>query len=208
MPRNFGDTVRHVEVQRRPPSGGGHETQPWVGVDHDGVTDRRKQGRVVHAVRVEVAVREVDPAFVRPSTDGGELAVRPHEVADDRAVVRAVVGDAVPRRDHVVEPEEVGERLHEVVRRRRREHQETSFTPVLVDDRPCPRLHPVQEQLRGLLRGLVDDRLAPAARDSRGLPGEGHARQGLPDPVEQAVEQVLAGDRPVRDHAGIPQRAR
>ncbi len=192
------DTVRHVEVERRPATGRRDEAKPRVGVHRDRMADGGQERRVVDAVGVEVAAREVDAVLVGPLAHRSELAVGPHEVADDRAVVRAVVCDAVTGRDHVVEAEQVGERLHEVVGRRRREHEQAALSPMLVDDRPGPRLHPVEQQLRGRLRGLVHERLPPTPRDVRGLAGQRHAREGLADPVEQPEEQPLARDRAAR----------
>ena len=76
---------------------------------------------------------------------------------------------------------------------------------MLVEERAGERLHAVDEELGGLLRGFVDHRLPPALRHVRGLAGERHARQGLADAVEQAVDQALAGDRPARDDPGVAQ---
>ena len=59
---------------------------------------------------------------------------------------------AVAGGDHVVEPERVGERLHQVVRRRGGEHERATRLAVLVEDRPGERLQAGGERLGGLDR--------------------------------------------------------
>ncbi len=193
-------------MERRPPTCRRDEPQPGVGVHRERMAHHREERRVVDAVGVEVAARKIDAVLVGPLAHGGELAVRPHEVADDRSVVGAVVRHAVAGRDHVVEAEQIGERLHEVVRRRRGEHEQTAFAPMLVDHRPSPRLHEVEQHHRGRLRRFVHQRLPPAPRDVRGLASQRHARERLPDAIEQPVEQSLARDHAARHHPRLAER--
>ena len=103
----LGDAGGHVEVQRTATGAAeANELQPRVGVDRDRMPDGRQQRGVVDAVGVGLALRQVDAVLVGPRAHRGELAVRPHELADDRAVVGAVVGHAVAGGDDVVETEQ------------------------------------------------------------------------------------------------------
>ena len=113
-----------------------------IGVDHDGMSDRRQQRRVVHAVGVGVALGEIDAVLVGPVANRFELAGRPDERPGERAVVGVAVAlDAVPGRHDVVEPQPIGERLDEVVRRRRRQHDRTTGLAMRLEHRLGERLH-------------------------------------------------------------------
>ncbi len=158
---DLGDTGRHIEVQRRPAAERGDGPQAWVGVDGDGVLDRRQQRHVEVAVGVGPAVGDVDVVLGGPVLDRGQLALAPDEVTGDGAVVVAV-GLAVPGGDHVVESETVGERLHQVVGRRGGHDDLAAGVVVLGDDREGEGNDLVDEGVGGDLAGLAGLGALPA----------------------------------------------
>ena len=111
-----------------------------------------------------------------------------------RAVVGAVGVDAVPGGDDVVEAEPVGERLDEVVRRRRRQHDRPPGGPVLLEERPGERLDHRRQPVGGGLAGRLHRSPRAALGEGGPLAGEHHRRQRLADEVEQPVDEALAGD--------------
>ena len=140
------------------------------------------------------------------SRDRGELAGAPHERPVERAVVGAVGVDAVAGGDHVVEAEQVGQRLDQVVRRGRGQHDRPAGGAVLVEQRRGQRLHHRDAAGRAAVAAPPAPRrcdLPLASVD--GLAGQRHRRQRLADRVEQAVQQCLARDR-AADQAGLAHR--
>ena len=192
-----------VQVDRRPASGRRHDDHPGIGVDDDRVTDGRQQRGVVDAVRVGVAGGEVDAVLVGPLAHGRQLAGRPDERPGEIAAVGVVVRlDAVPRRHDAVEAEPVGERLDEVVRRGRGQHDRASLVAVHREHRLGERLHHVDESVGDAVGGFPDRRPGPALGEIHRLAGERHRRQRLAHRVEQLVEHLLAGDAPAHQTGG------
>ena len=117
----------------------------------------------------------------RPFADGFQLAAGPDEVAGDGAVVGAIGVDAVLGGDDVVEPESVGERLDEVVRRGGGEDDRPAGLAVLLEDRPGERLDHRRETFGGGLTGVPHRLARPALGETGGLAGQHHRRQRLAD---------------------------
>ena len=196
---------RDVEVAHRPAPQRRHHHHARVGVDDHRIADRRQQGRVEHAVGVGVALAKIDTGLLGPVADRGELALGPHERPDDRAVERPVGVDPIARGDDIVEAEPVGERLDEVVRRRRGDDHLATRLAVLVDERPGERLDHRRQGSGGGVAGLAHRVAWPPPGERGGLPGERHRRQRLADRVEDRIEQLLAGNR-TPDEAGVAHR--
>ena len=129
----------------------------------------------------------------------GELARRPHEGPGQRAVVQPVLVDRVSRRDDVVEPEAVGERLDQVVRRGGGEHDRPPGSTMRGEGRLGERLHHAHEPFGNRVGRLLDGSLGAALGEGDRLAGERHRRQGLADRVEHPEQQSLARDRPRRE---------
>ena len=134
-----------------------------------------------------------------PGPDRLELAVGPDERPDERAVVRAVGGDPVPRGDHVVQTESVGERLDQVVRRGGRQHDRPAGGPVLLEQRAGEGLDHRRQPVGGGLAGGHHRRPRRPLRQARRLAGERHRGQRLADAVEQPVQEALARQAPRRE---------
>ncbi len=197
---SVGRGVRQVDGG--PAARRGHEHHPGVGVDDERVADSTEQRRVVDAVAVRVARRQVDPVAVGPLAHGGELAGAPDERPGDRAVVGAVGVDAVAGGHHVVEPEQLCQRGHQVVRGGGGEHDRPAGGTVLVEQRGGERLDHLAEVHRGVTRRRLDRLAAAPLGEHRGLAGQRHRRQGLADGVEQLVQQRFPGDRPGHEPCG------
>ena len=204
-------TRRDVEVHDRPAPGDGVDGEPRVGVHGGRAADGRQQRQVVDRVGVGEALGEVDVLAGRPLLDRRELAARPDEVARDRAVEPAVLVDRVARGDDVVEAQLVGERLDEVVRRRRREHDRPAGRVVLLDERERERVDDGRDRLGGGQRRGVEGGTVAALGEQGRLAGQEDRGEGLADQVEHPVEQALAGqlagDDPEVVHRPREQRA-
>ena len=142
----------------------------------------------------------------RPPAHRGELSLPPHELAGDRAVVAALVVDAVAGGQHVVEPEPVGEWPDHVVGGGGGEDEGATVGAVVLEERPGEGLHRRGQEVGRLLARGLDLRTIPSLGEPGGLPRQDHRRPGLPHQVEQAVEETFPGDRPIGDHAGLAQR--
>jgi hypothetical protein len=204
--RQLGDAGGHVEVADRPPAQRGERQHAGVGVDRHRVADGVEQAAVVEAVRVGPALAHVDVVVGRPGPHGPQLAGAPHELAVERAVVAAAGVGAVAGGDDVVEAEPLGERRHHVVRRGRGQDHGTAGAAVLVEQGAGERLDHRLEPLGGDAAGLAHLVGRPALGEAHGLAGEQHGRAGLAHQVEHAVDERLAGQRPLRDDAGLAHR--
>ena len=156
------------------------------------MADGGQHRRVVGAVGIGVARGEVDAVLVRPRGDRGELPGRPHERSGERAVVEPVVVDRVPRGHDVVEPETVGERLDEVVRRGRGEHDRPAGGAMCGKRRLGERLDHADEPLGNGVGRLLHGGLGTALGERDRLAGERHRRQRLADRVEHTEQHSFA----------------
>ena len=157
------------------------------GLTTTGFADRRHQRGVVHAVGVEPAVGQVDALLCGPRADRFELARRPHERPGERAVVGvAVVAHAVAGGDHGIEPEPVGERLDEVVRRGGGQHQRPPRLTMHGEQLGGEGLHHRHEPVGDAVGRSEHRRPRAALREPDRLARQRHRRQGLADGVETA----------------------
>ena len=187
-PGSFGDArAARRGASDRPAPGGGHAARiRGSGLTTNGWPTADEQRRVVDAVGVGVALGEVDAVLVGPLAHRGELAGAPHERAVERAVVGAVGVDAVAGGDDVVEAEQVGERLDQVVGRRGGQHDRATGGAVLVEQAPRRTAGPAPTS------SAAAAARPPAPPPATGpwpaatrLAGERHRRQRLADRVEQ-----------------------
>ncbi len=144
--------------------------------------------------------------IVGPLAHGAVLAVAPHELAVDGAVIVAVTL-AVARGDHLVEAEVVGQGLDQVVGRRRGQHELTPGAAVLVEQAGDVGLHERFEGARRPARPACWAFVArPVGGEGGGLAGEHHRRKVLAEHVEGPEDQVLAGQVAIRHQPDGAQR--
>ena len=155
--RHLEHARRDVEVERRPPAGGGHEHHAGIRVHDHRMTDGGQHRSVVHAVGVRIALGEIHTVAISPLGDRCQLSRRPHERPVERAVVGPVGRDAVAGRHDVVEPQTVGERLDQVVWAGGGEHDRPTGGAMRWRTLPRQRVAPVA-QLIGDAGGRCDDR--------------------------------------------------
>ena len=191
-PATLGTPAGRVEVAGGPAPGQGLETHPRIGVDHVGMADGVEQRDVVVAVGVGVAGGQVDAVVAGPGAHGPVLAVAPHELPVDGAVVHAVAL-AVAGGHQRVEAQAVGQRLDQVVGGGRGQHHGAAGPAVLAHEHLGVGLHQVPPGCRPPARRPP----APVALDQlaakRGrLAGEHHRRAVLTEDVEHPEDEVLA----------------
>jgi hypothetical protein len=172
------------------------------------MADGREQREVVEAVGVRVAVAQLDVVGVGPRQDGAQLARAPHELAGDGAVVGAVDPLAVLGGDDLVDLQRLGEGSDDVEGRRRGQGDEAPGGVVLGDERPGEGLHERREEVGGELPGPLRRRPRPAGGEAGGVAGADHRQAVLPHHLEQPEQQLLAGDRPLRQQADLLERLR
>ena len=195
------------EIDRRPSTRRGHDGHPRIRIDDERMPYGGQQRCVVHAVAVGVARRQIDAMLVGPRTDRGKFACTPHEGAIERPGIGAITVDAIPSGDHVVEAQQVGERLDHVERARRGHHNGTPCGAMLVEQGRGERLHQGQQAVRSQLGSSLYRGLRLAPRQGDGLARQRHRGHGLADGVEQAEQKALTRDRAV-DQPGFLHRCR
>ena len=149
----------HIKMHHRPPPGGGHQHHTWIGIDHEGISDCGEQRGVVDAVAVGKAFSEIDVVPFGPFLHRGQLAGTPDERSRQRAVIGSVGVDRVFGGNNTVESEQIGKRLHQVIRGGCGQHDRPTCGAMLGEDRSGKRLHHVGKlcgyRISGLLHGLT-----------------------------------------------------
>ena len=101
-------------------------SQAGVGLERVGVADSTKKRRVVDAVRVGVALRKVDRRS-RAKRRTADSFPRPQTKSPSIPPLKAPAGSGVSSGDTVVETDGLGERGHEIGRRRGGEHEQVAL---------------------------------------------------------------------------------
>ncbi len=198
--RHVGHARRPVPVLERPPSGQGHGHQPRVGVQGVRMPHRGEDRYVVDAVRVDVAVGQVDGVGRRPLPDLVPLAASPREPPHQPSRV-GPVDLLVPGGHHVVEVERPGQRCDQVERGGGGQHDEPTLGPVGSERLERPRLDQVDQLLDGRRAGPAHRCGRPSLHQAGRRPGEAHERRRLAEGVVVAVEVALPGQGPAgRQH--------
>ena len=125
-----------------------HEHHAGIRVHYKRIADSSQQRRVVEAVAIRKAVGQIDAVVVGPVLHCGQLARAPHERPGKSAVVEAVGAGGVLRGHDIIESEQIGKRLHEIVGRGGCQHDGSTSGTVLGEQHPRIRLHHVGKLLR------------------------------------------------------------
>ena len=133
--------------------------------------------------------------LVGPLADRSKLSGAPYERTAQRAVVGSVVGHPVAGGNHIVETQQVGQRLDHVVGSCGSHHYQTPGGPMLIEQCRGERLHQFQEALACPDGGFLHGTARLALGQQHRLASECHRRQRLANGIEQPIHPRLAWNR-------------
>ena len=200
----FGER-RHAPAAAH--AGHGHAAQFAIGVDRHRVAHRLEHREIGRRVGVRIGRREVDPVANRERADCLGLR-RPVGVERDLAGVAARRVDLGARGDRPVGPEEAGERVDDLLGRRRHDVDAPALLMVEPDE---PERLVVHDRFDHLGQGVDHERaqarlVPPAGHAERRLADLGHAPVVGAEHAEHHLADRGAGEHAPRDEPFAVQR--